>query len=120
MKAYDKLRKQYLEQSWAEKVIHKQILKNNLYGIDINPFATQLTVMNLLLKDLDHPTGEINIIQGDSLDKTYDGLDMDILHTDSPLSKVTSGKERIYKPKLRPFPVRPYGFLGRQRPASSE
>lgn len=116
MKAYDRLRKQYLEQGWAEEVIHEQILKNNLYGIDINPFATQLTVMNLLLKDLDHPTGEINIIQGDSLDKTYDGLDMDILHTDSPLSKVTSGQERISLVRLlrkRPFEVvvsnPPYG-----------
>lgn len=108
MKAYDRLRKQYLEEGWAEEVVHQQILKNNLYGIDINPFATQLTVMNLLLKDLDHPTGEINVIEGDSLDKTYDGLDMDILETQAPLAKVTGIDKRVSLVRLlrnRPFDI---------------
>ncbi len=108
MKAYDRLRKQYLKQGWAEEVIHKHILKNNLYGIDINPFATQLTVMNLLLKDLDHPTSEMNIVDGDSLDKTFDGLDMDILYKDGPLAKVTAGEKKVSLVGLlrnRPFDI---------------
>lgn len=46
MKAYDRLRTKYKQDGWADEVIHNEILKNNLYGIDINPFATQLTVMN--------------------------------------------------------------------------
>jgi type I restriction-modification system DNA methylase subunit len=78
MKAYDRLRKQYREQGWAEEVIHQQIVKSNLYGIDINPFATQLTVMNLLLKDLDHPTGNINVVEGDTLEKLEEKFDFDI------------------------------------------
>ncbi len=108
MKAYDRLRKQYLKQGWAEEVIHKHILKNNLYGIDINPFATQLTVMNLLLKDLDHPTGEINVVEGNSLDKTYDGFEMDILETDSPLGTITGVNKQVSLVKLlreRPFDI---------------
>jgi len=108
MKAYDRLRKQYLEQGWAEDKIHKEILRKNLFGIDINPFATQLTAMNLLLKDLDHPTGEINVVEGDSLDKTYDGLDMDILHTEAPIARVTKVDKKASLVKLlreRPFDI---------------
>ncbi len=108
MKAYDRLRKQYLQQGWGEGVVHKQIQKDNLYGVDINPFATQLTVMNLLLKDLDHPTGEINVIEGNSLDKTYDGLDMDILETQTPLARVSGIDKRVSLVRLlrnRPFDI---------------
>lgn len=108
MKAYDRLRKQHLEQHWAEDKIHNEILKKNLFGIDINPFATQLTVMNLLLKDLDHPTGEINVVEGNSLDKTYDGFEMDILETDSPLGTITGVNKQVSLVKLlreRPFDI---------------
>lgn len=108
MKAYDRLRKRYLEQGYGEEVIHQHILRNNLYGVDINPFATQLTVMNLLLKDLDHPMGEINVTEGDSLDKTYDGLDMDILQSQTPLAKVTGIDKQVSLVRLlrnRPFDI---------------
>ncbi len=108
MKAYDKLKKQYTKDSYAGEVIHSHILNNNLFGIDINPFATQLTIMNLLLKDLDHPTGDIHVVEGDSLDKTYDGLEMDILETDSPLGKITGVNKQVSLVKLlreRPFDI---------------
>jgi len=108
MKAYDRLRKQYLEQGWAEEAVHKQILGDNLFGIDINPFAGQLTVMNLLLKDLDHPASEFNVVEGDSLDKIYDGFDLDTLQTDHPLAKVTGLDQRVSLVKLlrnRPFDI---------------
>jgi len=108
MKAYDRLRKQYLEQGWAEEAIHKQILKDNLFGIDINPFAGQLTVMNLLLKDLDHPASEFNVVEGDSLDKIYDGLDLDTLQTNPPLAKVTGLDQQVSLVKLlrnHPFDI---------------
>lgn len=44
-------------------------IENNLYGIDINPFANQLTTMNLLLKtlDCDKKPEQINILSADSL-----------------------------------------------------
>ena len=44
-------------------------IENNLYGIDINPFANQLTTMNLLLKTLncEERPKKINILSADSL-----------------------------------------------------
>ncbi len=109
IRAYNRLRERYREERWAEEVIHEQILKNNLYGIDINPFATQLTVMNLLLKDLDHPTEEINIVEGDSLDKRFDNaLDLDTFNNDAPITKVVRGNKRGSLVKLlqkRPFDI---------------
>lgn len=92
MKAYDRLRKQYLKQDWAEEEIHGKILSTNLYGIDINPFATQLTVMNLLLKDLDHPTNTINVVDGNSLHKLELTFDLDIDEKEHPLSLITDMK----------------------------
>ncbi|MHB8278188.1 MAG: Eco57I restriction-modification methylase domain-containing protein [Candidatus Humimicrobiaceae bacterium] len=89
IKAYDILRKEYLEKGFYSNTIHQHILENNLYGIDINPFATQLTAMNLLLKDLENPTAKINIVVGDSLDRRLDNsLEID-LH-DTPLSKINN------------------------------
>jgi len=95
MRAYDRLKKQYLEQGWAEEAIHKQILENNLYGIDINPFATQLTVMNLLLKDLDHPTDKINVVEGDTLEKLEHSFDFDIYQKESALKGVTRADKKL-------------------------
>ena len=44
-------------------------IENNLYGIDINPFANQLTTMNLLLKTLNctKKPKHINVLSADSL-----------------------------------------------------
>lgn len=122
MKAYDILRKEYLEEDLAEEIVHEQILKDNLYGIDINPFATQLTVMNLLLKDLDHPPSVVNVVDSDSLDKTFDGLDMDILYRTEPLAKVTGREKKVSVVSLlrnRPFDTvvgnPPYGDVLSQK-----
>ena len=120
MKTYDRLKRQYLEAGWAEELIHNKILENNLYGIDINPFATQLTVMNLLLKDLDHPTTNLHIVEGDSLEKKLDNaFDLDTFHTTSPVAKVTKGERKTSLVKLlakRPFDIivanPPYGYRG--------
>jgi type I restriction-modification system DNA methylase subunit/predicted type IV restriction endonuclease len=108
MKAYDRLRKQYLEQGWAENKIHSQILEKNLFGIDINPFATQLTVMNLLLKDLDHPTGNINVVEGDTLEKLEEKFDLDIYQVESPLKGITKTDKKLSYGLLlgsRPFDI---------------
>ena len=95
MKAYDRLREIYRKEGWAEENIHNEILSKNLYGIDINPFATQLTVMNLFLKDLDHPTSHINIAEGDSLERLENSFDFDYFEKESPLNKVTNSNKRF-------------------------
>lgn len=108
MRAYDRLRRQYVDEGWEDSLVHEQILKENLFGIDINPFATQLTVMNLLLKDLNHPTGEINVVEGDTLEKLEEKFDLKLYEVESPLSHVTrTDKTLTYALLLkhRPFDV---------------
>lgn len=46
---------------------HIDILKNCIWGIDIDSFASQLTTMNLLIKDLNYPCDIPNIVTGNSL-----------------------------------------------------
>lgn len=95
IRGYDRLRKQYAEAGWKESLIHQQILKTNLFGIDINPFATQLTVMNLLLKDLNHPTGEINVVEGDTLEKLEEKFDFKLYEVESPLTYITKTDKKL-------------------------
>lgn len=108
MKAYDRLRDFYRKEGWAEEKIHNEILSKNLFGIDINPFATQLTVMNLFLKDLEHPTSNINIAEGDSLERLENSFDLDYFHKESPLNKITKSNKRFSHSKVlkeMPFDV---------------
>jgi len=46
------------------KDVHKKILKQ-IYAVDINPFPTQLTAMNLAMKNVRAPTTEANIVTAD-------------------------------------------------------
>lgn len=65
------------EEYWTKKYLHYHILKNCIYGADIDVFAIQLTTINLLLKDLENATDELNIISCNSLikwEKEYDWL----------------------------------------------
>jgi adenine-specific DNA-methyltransferase len=119
MKAYDRLRETYRKEGWAEENIHNEILNKNLYGIDINPFATQLTVMNLFLKDLDHPTSHVNIAEGDSLERLENSFDFDYFHKESPLNKLTTSDKKFSHGmilKQMPFDIvvgnPPYIMLG--------
>jgi type I restriction-modification system DNA methylase subunit len=108
IRAYDRLRRQYLDEGWAEELIHHQILNKNIFGIDINPFATQLTVMNLYLKDLTHPTGEVNIVEGDTLEKLEEKFDLKIYEVKNPLSYVTKTDKKLTYALLlqnRPFDI---------------
>jgi len=100
IKAYDRLRDSYRKEGWAEDKIHNEILSKNLFGIDINPFATQLTVMNLFLKDLEHPTSNINIVEGDSLERLENSLDLDYFHKESPLNKITKSDKKFSHSKV--------------------
>lgn len=65
---------------WIKEHVHYHILKNCIYGADIDSFAVQLTTINLLLKDLDNFTDELNIIECDSLikcEEDYDWRDLE-------------------------------------------
>jgi type I restriction-modification system DNA methylase subunit len=46
------------------KDVHRDILKQ-IYALDINPFPTQLTAMNLAMKNVRAPTTEANIVTAD-------------------------------------------------------
>ena len=48
----------------AEEDIHKQIIRQ-LYAIDIDEFACHLSAMNISLRNVLHPSSEINIIPSD-------------------------------------------------------
>jgi len=72
IKAYDKLEENYKKFGTRKKDIHNNILKNNLFGFDINPFAVQLTATNLVLKNLKERTDTIKILEKDSLGKGLD------------------------------------------------
>lgn len=64
---------------WVKENIHYHLLKHCIYGSDIDSFAVQLTTINLLLKDLDNFTDELNIIECDSLikwEEDYDWIDL--------------------------------------------
>ena len=64
---YDKLREIYNKSGTNKKEIHNLILKNNIFGFDINPFAVQISATNLVLKDLNSDTDTVNIFERDSL-----------------------------------------------------
>lgn len=69
--------KEYIsgKEYWIEENIHYHLLKHCLYGSDIDSFAIQLTTINLLMKDLDNFTDQLNIIECDSLIKYENDFD---------------------------------------------
>jgi len=84
----DKLREKYADveyvyknekmkgkEYWVKDRIHYHILKHCIFGADIDSFAVQLTTINLLLKDLEHITDELNIMECDSLIKWEEDYD---------------------------------------------
>ena len=58
------------DKTWSDSD-HIEMLQKQLYGIDIDSFATQLATMNLLLMDLNYPCDVPHVITGNSLE---DGL----------------------------------------------
>ncbi len=81
---YDRLKRKLLQEGWDERAAHHRILQESLFGIDIDSFAVQLTVMNLLMKDLDNPTSSLRIAEGNSLISS-----LDIFETSRPVHTVT-------------------------------
>ena len=98
---------------WKEENIHYHLLKHCIYGCDIDSFAVQLTTINLLLKDLDNFTDELNIFECDSLiqwEKDYEwkGLeseskeDFEIVET-VQMNLLGEGEKFITKQKKENF-----------------
>ncbi|MGI0141708.1 MAG: N-6 DNA methylase [Candidatus Micrarchaeales archaeon] len=65
IRAYDRFLKISIEKDSGKS--HKQILENNLFGYDINPFAVHMSAMNLALKNIENKTDVLNVIERDSL-----------------------------------------------------
>lgn len=69
----EKLKELYPKKNWSVNKIHQHILENNLYGIDLDSFAVQLTIVSLLFKGVDShlPVRNINIAAGDFLREEF-------------------------------------------------
>lgn len=66
--AYERLfQKMVKEEKWEPASAHRHLMSSVLYGIDIDSFAAQLTMMNLLLLDLENPSPKMNVFEWDSL-----------------------------------------------------
>ena len=65
--ARSELYSKYPDKDWSDTGIHKHILENNLWGIDINSEAVDITKAGLLMKSVPDKKMRLNIIQGDSL-----------------------------------------------------
>ena len=110
---------------WVEENIHYHILKYCIFGADIDSFAVQLTTINLLLKDLDNFTDELNIIQCDSLVKWEEDYNWQSLENElkeefeTIVSTQTDlfGKEEMLKKTVRKekYKLKYVDISGRQR-----
>jgi len=107
LSAYMKLKELLIEKRTNETLIHPFIVTNCIAGIDIDTFAAQLTLMNIILKDLDHHQGvtRSKIFPGNSLDV---GLDQ-FISTTSDLSESSSFTEIQNSVELLNFGVE-HGF----------
>lgn len=86
------------QEYWVTENIHYHILKNCIYGADIDIFAIQLTTINLLLKDLEHFSDELNIVSCNSLfkwEKEYDWEKLKYNVQGSKLFTFDEGREQF-------------------------
>lgn len=77
-----------------EKKVHKKFLEKEITGIDIMPFASHLTAVNLAAQDVDEITNDLRIgcqdsltIQAGSILQNHD-WQLSLLDTDKELTKV--------------------------------
>ncbi len=68
--SYQTKRRLYLESHHSEnlKRIHRQFLEQDITAIDIMPFASHITAINLAMQDIEQPTNLVRIASTDSLD----------------------------------------------------
>lgn len=80
---------------WVEENIDYHIIKNCLYGIDLDPIAVQLAKRNLLSRCQSKIDIDVNIVQGDSL------IRWEKINSDSELNVVKSIIRENYKSEDR-------------------
>jgi len=80
LRAYDILYKQYKKTKVEENKIHQNIIKNHLFGFDIDQIAVVLTKLNLFLKSKGHYNGEFNILLADTLKRDSNLLELNPLN----------------------------------------
>lgn len=90
--AFDVLYEMYLEQGdVAEKYIPREILKHNLYGIDIDPGAAQLAALSLYVKakseEPEVDIEQINIVSADAVLVNGEKKEEVLAQTDSNLER---------------------------------
>jgi hypothetical protein len=90
--AFDVLYEMYLEEGdVAEKYIPREILKNNLYGIDIDPGAAQLAALSLYVKakteEPDVEIEQINIVSADAVLVNGDKREEVLARADSEIER---------------------------------
>jgi len=83
LKAYDLFR---------NKKSHREILEGNLYGIDIDPMATQLCAISLALKNLNEKTRFFNIFVGDSVLSEIDPKQKEFIDEKVKSVKISNGQ----------------------------
>lgn len=84
---YTHLKEKMVAEGWGETAAHQHILSEVLYGVDIDHFATELTTMNLLIRDLDNPENADNIVTGNSVTPLSSNLGA-LYTTESPAERV--------------------------------
>lgn len=52
---------------WKIENLHYHLLKNCIYGADVDKFAIDITIVNLIIKDVKNFSCDINIMRSDSL-----------------------------------------------------
>lgn len=111
--AFDVLYEMYLEQGdIAEKYIPREILKHNLYGIDIDPGAAQLAALSLYVKAKSEEPGvdieQINIVSADAVLVNGEKKEEVLARADTEL------EERVLEQVWRSFEhIREWGSLVR-------
>ena len=111
--AFDVLYEMYLEKGdIAEKYIPREILKHNLYGIDIDPGAAQLAALSLYVKakseEPDVDIEQINIVSADAVLVNGEKKDEVLARAETEL------EERVLEQVWRSFEhIREWGSLVR-------
>jgi len=67
VEAYSRLKDALLKEGVPPGDAHRYITENSLYGVDIDSFAVQLTLMNLLIRDVNESVRTDNILLGNTL-----------------------------------------------------
>ena len=135
IRAYDRFLK--VSKDKKKKNLHKQIIENNLFGYDINPFAVHMTGMNLALRNIEDKTDVINVTERDSLTRDaysqkfnvvignppYFNLNQDIIkkqYAGEGFEQISSGVVNIASLFLKKYisQLEPAGYLGFVLPKS--